>query len=76
MGVPLLMRVWAEFFKNDYVGAVQPDVYFESKFIYVSSFFDGKILSFLFLDFYCFFLKCEIAISLMSCDDDDGEGMV
>lgn len=29
MGVPLLLRVWAEFVRNDYIGAPQPEAHFE-----------------------------------------------
>ena len=37
LGVPLLLRVWAEFQRNDYVGSAQTDARFEGmpKFIII-----------------------------------------
>lgn len=33
LGVPLLMRIWVELVRNDYIGAAQPATHFEGLFV-------------------------------------------
>lgn len=44
MGVPVLLRVWAEFVQNDYIGAAQPDIHFEGIPYPKSSLFSSSAL--------------------------------